>query len=341
VRPLWRSLLSALLVGIVFFVSGGVYADASPRLAQIRDRGHLSCGVMPRVAGFATVDSKGRYSGFEIDICRAISAAIFGVPNNVTFVTAESVGEFKRRGEIDIVARRLTWTLRREADNDLLFGPIIFYDGAGFLVPAALGVDRPQDLSGRPICVHGGSEALAALVTYYQSARLQLVHRPFDSIAAAAAGFFAGECAALAADISELGAVRAERPAQRDNFLVLPQMISKEPLALLMRQADEQLFLVVRWTIFALIEAEELDVSSSNVDDRFSSGDLQVRWLLGPETGNSLGLDERWVANVIRSVGNYGEIFSRHLGADSSIKLERGLNRLWTSGGLMYAPPVR
>jgi general L-amino acid transport system substrate-binding protein len=316
-------------------------AAAGPRLDAIRDRGYLVCGVMPNVAGFATVNDQGQFTGFEIDICRALAAAIFGDPKRVNFKTAESVGQFKADDDMDIVARRLTWTLTREAGNGLLFSPIIFYDGAGFLVRASDGIAAPEHLWGRRICVQAGSEAQQALVLYFQASNQTLSQAPFADIDEAAGALLRGECAALAADVSLLAGQRAALRARRDDFIILPDMISKEPLALLMRQGDAAFFRVVRWTIFALIEAEELGVDSVNIKARRGARDGNAQWLLGEQTGQALGLDEAWIFNLIAGVGNYGEIFARHLGEESPLLLARGLNKPWRTGGLLYAPPVR
>ena len=329
------------IAGLVALLAGAGMAHGGARLEQIRERGYLGCGITTEVAGFATVDGQGRYAGFEVDICRAVAAALFGTPERVNFLAARSVGQFKRDPDIDVVARRLTWTLTREAGNGLLFGPIIFFDGAGFLVRDGAAFHEPQHLSRRPICLRGDSETERALSIYAQTTPFELAVRSFASAAGAARAFYAGDCDALAAELSELGAERSAQGARWQDYRILPELISKEPLALLMRQGDEDFFLIVRWTIFALLEAEEFNVTQGNVDSLVESGTAKVRGLLGADTGRALGLDERWVADVIRGVGNYGEIFARHLGHNSPIKLERGLNRLWTSGGLMYAPPVR
>ena len=318
-------------------------AEASPRLDLIREKGRLTCGVLPRVVGFSAVDNNGKFSGFEIDICRALSAAIFGTPDKVAFVIAETVEQFERDDDIDVVARRLTWTFKREVANRLLFSPIIFFDGAGFLVSAESSVHTPLQMSGQPVCVHKGSETEESLEKYFRANKLELIAVSMPSIAAAADAFFAGRCVALSGDVSELGALRSTRASSPKDFAILPDMVSKEPLALLMRQGDDQFFLIVRWTIYALIESEELGITSSNLDAQLGDANPAIKAFLEQdvETSRVLGLDENWIANVIKAVGNYGEVFERHFGAASPTKLERGLNRLWTSGGLMYAPPVR
>jgi general L-amino acid transport system substrate-binding protein len=318
--------------------------EAGPRLERIKVRGVLTCGVEPTVAGFAEVDAQGRYRGLDVDICRAMSAAIFGTPDKVKYVKALTVAEFIRTDEIDIVSRRLTWELQRETLG-LLFGPITFYDGQGFLVSKKLGVRAPRELAGVELCVAGGTVFELNLGAYFTAHSLPLkktiLESPtrFDEIADA---LTTGRCRAYTADVSELGAIR-QRIRHPDEFDILSEHISKEPLAPLVRQDDPQFFAVLRWTIFALIQAEELGVTSKNLDDMRKSTSVDVQRLLGVIAGNgkALGLRETWAYDVIKGVGNYGEIFERNVGRESGIKLDRGLNRLSTAGGLMYAPPLR
>lgn len=341
-RPPYRNLVSAVIIHLVFAVNSVVNAQPGSRLDSIRDKGYLTCGVLPKVAGFATVDG-GNYSGFEVDFCRAISAAILGDPDSVRYVIVRTMDQFKSRNDIDVASRRLTWTVEREAANDLLFSPVIFYDGAGFLVPATSDLQHPRQLAEQPICVKTGSEANRALSDYFAAKNLRLVEVSKDTMAAASTSFFTNECAALVADISELAAERAAQGRNSDNFEILPQTISREPLALLMRQNEEKFFLTVRWTIFLLIGAEELGVSSTNVDAKLRSSNPSMQWIAGinNSTGMALGLDKEWALIVIKKVGNYGEIYERNLGAESPIRLERGLNNLRSAGGMIYAPPFR
>ena len=320
-------------------------ASAGSRLESIKRRGTLGCGVNPVVAGFAEVDAQGRYRGLDVDICRAVSAAIFGTPDKVRFVKVSTVAEFLHASEIDIVARRLTWELRREAPLGLLFGPITFYDGQGFLVSKTLGVTSPRQLGGVKLCVAGGTVFEFNVGSYFHARGIELQKvvlesaRKFDEIADA---LTADRCRAYTADVSELGAIRSKLPRPGD-FEILREQISKEPLAPLVRQDDPQLFAILRWTIFALINAEELGITSANVDEMRKSADLDVQRLLGvvPGNGKALGLSETWAYDVIKALGNYGEVFEKNVGRDSPVKLERGLNRLSTAGGLMYAPPLR
>jgi len=316
--------------------------SAETRLERIRRLGKVTCGVAPGVAGFAEVDAKGSYKGLEVDICRALSAALFGRPDKVEFVLASTADVFRKLDGIDVVVRRLTWSLRREGDSGLRFGPIMFYDGQGFLVAKRTGATRVQQLSGTPVCVERGSLSEAGLQSYFPANKLTLVEVPVNSPADVPAALDTRRCGAYSGDVSELASILSRMP-NRSQFEILPEQISKEPLAPLLRRGDEALFDVVRWTVFAMIEAEELGVTSANVDAMRQSRDPDVRRLLGviPGNGKVLGLDEQWAYHVIKAVGNYGEVFERNVGQGSPIKLPRGLNRLWTEGGLMYAPPLR
>jgi general L-amino acid transport system substrate-binding protein len=320
-------------------------AHAGPRLDQIRQRGFLTCGVEPAVAGFAEVDAQGHYRGLDIDVCRALAAAIFGTPEKTRFILASSVAEFLKSDEIDVISRRITWELRREAGLPLLFGPITFYDGQGFLVAKSLNAQSPRQLANVPLCVAGGTNFEFTAGSFFQRAKLPLKKvilesaSHFELIAKALA---AGRCRAYTADVSELGAIRARLPRPSE-FTILSEQISREPLAPLVRQDDPQLFVILRWTIFALINAEELGVTSRNLDAMRKSDDVDVQRLLGivPGNGKALGLSESWAYDAIKAVGNYGEMFENNVGRGSSIKLDRGLNRLAKDGGLMYAPPLR
>lgn len=331
-------------------------AQGGDRLDAIRRKGHLTCGVNPAVAGFAWVDHDGNYHGLDVDICRALSAAIFGTPDKVVYALALRVEDFRRTPDIDIVSRRLTWELRREGSLDLLFGPIMFYDGQGFLVSkqAAGSDDRTpavrhtrsgadlRALSIQPVCVVAGGSAEANLKEYGQARGLTFNSIPVDSLGEATAALTSGRCRAITADVSELGAIRSKLPDPAA-FEILGERISREPLAQLLRQEDVRLFEVLRWTVFALIGAEELGIDSNNVDAMLASGDPAVQRLLGvmPGNGKALGLDEKWAYHIIKTLGNYGEMFDRNVGRGSPIGLDRGLNNLWTAGGLMYAPPLR
>jgi general L-amino acid transport system substrate-binding protein len=340
-------LIRAIALGVALLALASAPVRAASRLEAIKSRGFLTCGVEPAVPGFADVDAAGRYRGFDVDICRAIAAAIFGTPDKVRFIPARIVTELAKSDEIDVVSRRLTWELQREAPLGLQFGPITFYDGQGFLVPRARDVRDVAQLARRPICVAGGT-VFEVNLNAWSAARRLTVRKvilesafQFDEIAEA---LKTGRCPAYTADVSELGAIR-QKTGRSSAFVILPPLISKEPLAPLVRQDDPQFFAIVRWTVFALIQAEELGVTSANVNAMRDKPDatIDVQRLLGaiPGNGKALGLSESWAHDVIKTLGNYGEIFERNLGAASGIGLERGLNRLWTKGGLMFAPPLR
>jgi general L-amino acid transport system substrate-binding protein len=308
-------------------------------------RGVLGCGVEAAVPGFVDVDRQGRHTGLDVDICRAVAAAILGDADRVRFVRVTHVTELGTNPDVDMVARRLTWELRREQPLGLLFGPVTFYDGQGFLVPRPLNAASPRDLAGRAICVAGGPVFELNLSTYFSEHSLPLkkvvVESPhaYDDIAAALSD---GRCEVYSGDLSDLGTIR-QRTANPAGFAILDELISKEPLAPLVRDDDIPLFNVVRWTVAALVRAEELGVTATNIDAMRASENLEVRRLIGvvPGNGQALGLRESWAYDAIRQVGNYGEIFERHVGRGSPLGLDRGLNRLWTEGGLMYAPPLR
>ncbi len=330
----WPACLAVLAICLSATAQAG-------RLEQIRARGYFGCGVYPGVAGFATV-TNGRYSGFDTDICRAVAAAILGSPDKIRFTEVGTVDGFRKNADVDMAVRRLSWTLSRESPLGLMFGPIVYYDGQGFLVPKSSGLASARQLAGKRICVDPDEGWDGNLRRYSAANDLDLKSILVPRRAAGEEWLFDGQCDAYSADKTMLGAIRADA-AKPDDYAILPELISKEPLAPLVRQGDDRFFTVVRWTIFALIEAEELGVTSKNIDEKRASLNPDVKSLLGVAAGNgrALGLPESWAANAITAVGNYGELFERNLGPSSGIGLDRGLNNLWTNGGLMYAPPLR
>jgi general L-amino acid transport system substrate-binding protein len=340
ISVLMRTIATGLLVvGMALGVVIDVHAES--RLERVRARGYLVCGVEAGVAGFAAVDAQGHYAGLDVDICRAIAAAIFGSDQKVRFVETATLDRFLASNDIDIVSRRLTWSLRREGLG-LLFGPVMFYDGQGFLVPRQGSIKTVRQLSSQPICVTAGGENEFNLNTYFKLHNLVLKKVVLRSLDQAGTELSARHCAALSADISELGSVRGTMPEGKE-FAILPEQISREPLSQVVRQGDDQFFNLLRWTVFAMIAAEELGVTSANVDEMTKSPAPDIKRLLGVIAGNgqSLGVDEKWAYYVIKTIGNYGEAFERNVGARSAVGLERGVNRLWTDGGLMFAPSLR
>jgi len=334
-------LVAVILASLSLFFMFGAHPGAVSRLEQIRARGVVTCGVGPGVPGFSEVDKQGRYSGFDVDICRALSAAIFGQPDRVRYLITPTIQDFLKASDIDLVSRRLTWTLTREGLG-VLFGPVMFYDGQGFLFPKKLGATRIADLAGATVCVAANSEHDVNLTSFMSTNRLTLKRIPITDSQTARIALTTGRCQAFSDDLSALGGVRAVLPAPSD-FEIMSELMTKEPLAQLVRQDDVPFFNILRWTIFATIEAEELGISSANVDQMLKSTDPRIQNLLGANgrTGGALGLDAKWAYNLIKFLGNYGEMFERNVGAGSRIKLARGLNKLWKDGGLIYAPPLQ
>lgn len=336
---MWRPGLTILLAAVFVASCGG--GDTVARLARIRQRGVLVCGVFPGIAGFAQVDGEGHYTGFDVDMCRAVAAAVLGSADRIRFEPVASIEAFLGSNEIDIVSRRLTVSLRREALG-VRFGPVTFHDGQGFLVLDHLTVERPADLSGTPVCVEEGSEHDVTLTAYFRRRQLTLERVGVASGSAGGRALADGRCQAFSADVSELASVRSTMPDPR-GFRILTDRISREPLAQLVRREDADLLDVLRWTVFAMIAAEELGVTSTNVSEMAKRDNPEIARLLGVSPGNgaALGLDEGWAQHVIAEVGNYGEVFERHLGPTTPIGVERGLNALWTRGGLLFAPPLK
>ena len=336
---MWRS-VSTILIAAMLSASCDSTAPES-RVSRIRQRGFLVCGVFPGIAGFASVDNQGHYTGFDVDICRGVAAAILGSAERIRYQPVATIDIFQRSGDIDIVSRRLTWSLRREGLH-VLFGPVTFYDGQGFLVPGPVKIDHVTELAGVPVCVAEGSEHDVTLTAYFRRHQIALERVGVPDGAAGGQALAEGRCQAFSADVSELASVRSAMENPR-GFRILGDRISQEPLAQLVRQEDIDLFNILRWTVFAMIAAEELGVTSANVSEMAARDDPTIARLLGAIGGNgaALGLDEAWAQHVIADVGNYGEVFERNLGRSTPLGMERGLNALWTQGGLLFAPPLK
>ena len=331
---------SVALIVLSILIATAPPAEAAGRIDVIKARGFLTCGIIARVRGFTDVTPDGRTTGFEPDLCRAVAAAILGRDAKVTYAPADHVETFVSTGTPDVVARRLTVTLQRDLQPGLAFSPVIFFDGTSLLVRRASRISSPTALAGRKICVRGQSEADAGLDAYFATRQLKFDSLRATDLATARDAFLNGDCDALAADLSELAPIRADAPT---TLAILPEILSKEPLALLTHADDPQLTAVVRWTMNALLAAEELGVTAAKAKAPGTVTDPETRRLLGLDPGNgaALGLREAWAADAIATVGNYGEIFARNLGDASTIKLPRGPNALWRDGGLLYALPFR
>jgi len=334
-----RARLAFIAVASLLLFAGP--AEAGARLDAIKARGTLVCGVGANSPGFSRQDARGVWSGFDIEICRAVAATIFGDASKISFKPIDTLPNFLKDDGIDLVLRGLTWTFGREVRADLRFGPILMYDGETFLVKKAANVRDIAQLSGKSICVSQDAEFLPNLRYYFRTHNLTLKAVITDKRADSARAFFAGQCEVMTADASELVEAVAGDAPHPDDYTILPEQITKEPLAPLMRKGDEQFLDIVRWAIFALIDAEELGIDSANAEKMRSSDNPDVKFFFGAPPPGAAGIAPNWTFNILKSVGNYGEIYERHLGARSPAKLVRGLNRLWTQGGLMYAPPVR
>src|SRR3954468_20590875 len=327
------------------FALGLVPAWAGPTLDKIKQAGTIVCGVNTGLAGFGQPDSQGRYSGFDIDICKAVAAAILGDPEMVKYVPLTPQQRFTalQSGEIDVLSRNSTYTLQRDAELGLNFETVVFYDGQGFMVPKKLGVKSAKELNGATICVQPGTTTELNLADYFRSNNMQFKPLVIEKLDELVAAYLSGRCDAITTDRSGLAGIRTGRTPNPDEHVILPETISKEPLAPAVRQGDDQWGDIVRWVIYALIEAEEKGITSQNLDEKAKSENPDVKRMLGvtPGMGKALGLDEKWAYNAVKAVGNYGQIFERNVGAQSPLKLDRGLNDLWTRGGLMYAMPIR
>ena len=320
-------------------------ANAGPTLDSVKKRGYVQCGVSTGLPGFSTADEKGQFTGIDVDMCRAVAAAIFGDADKVKYnpLTAKERFTALQSGEIDMLPRNTTWTLTRDTSLGLNFTGVNYYDGQGFLVNRNLGVKSALEMDGASFCIQAGTTTELNLADYFRTNRMSYTPITFDTSDQTIKAFEAGRCDALTSDQSQLYALRIklQNPA---SAIVLPEVISKEPLGPVVRQGDDEWFNIVRWSLFAMINAEELGVSSANVDQvKSSSTDPNVRRLLGLEgvKGDWMGLPDNWGYNVVKLVGNYGEVFERNVGRDSPLGIERGLNALWSKGGIQYAPPIR
>lgn len=330
--------LLALILSSALFAAN---ASAGERLDSIRQKGFLTCGVGADVPGFSQHKPDGSWVGFDVDICNAIGAVIFGAPGKVVFRPIDTLETFRRENDIDVVLRGLTWTSGRETQGNLRFGPIVLYDGQSFLVPKKLNITKPDELSGRPICVSTDAAFIGGVRSYFREHNLMLKAVIKDHRAESEAALFAGQCDAMTADASELAEVLIGRAAHPEDYIILPQQISKEPLAPLLRKGDDEFYDAVRWAVFALINAEELGITSANLESQRMREDPDGRaFFTAPMTANR-ALARGWAAAAVAVSGNYGEIFERNLGQLSRARLGRNLNKNWSQGGLFYAPPIR
>jgi general L-amino acid transport system substrate-binding protein len=344
VRHARTALCWAVSIAIVSAAAVGSALASSPTLDQVKARGSLICGVNEGLPGFSFVDNRGIWTGFDVDFCRAIAAAIFGDPNKVKLAPLSADARFQalKDGKIDVLSRNSTWTMGREADFGLTFVGVTYYDGQGFMAPRAMRINSALELDGAKVCVQSGTTTIDNLADFFTSNGMTLQEVVSSSTDQAIKNYDTGQCSVLTSDLSQLYALRLRLSNPRDH-VILPDVISKEPLGPVVRDNDLQWITVVKWVYFAMVNAEELGVSSKTINQALKSQKPEVMRLVGTsgDFGGQIGLSNDWAANIIRYVGNYGEVFERNLGSKTQLAIPRGLNQLWNSGGIQYAPPIR
>jgi general L-amino acid transport system substrate-binding protein len=353
-RKLWlRSREPLLREGVVmkkiiaiaaFALIATAQSASAQTLKTVKDRGILNCGANGTLAGFGLPDAQGKWTGLDVDVCRAIAAAVFNDPSKVKFVPLSAKDRFTalQSGEVDVLIRNTTWTSSRDSSLGLSFTGVDYYDGQGFMVRKALKVNSALELNGASVCVQQGTTTELNLADFFRAHNMQLKSVTFATANEAVKAYDAGRCDSYTTDASGLYAERL-RLANPDDHIILPEIISKEPLGPVVRQGDDQWFTVVKWVLFAMLNAEELGITQANVDDMAKSTNPEIKRFVGTEGnyGEQLGLTKDWAVRIIKLVGNYGESFERNVGTGSPLKIDRGLNKLWNKGGVQYAPPIR
>ncbi|MEY3125559.1 MAG: hypothetical protein RLZZ573_2079 [Pseudomonadota bacterium] len=321
-------------------------AHAGKTLDAIKARGQVICGVNTGLAGFSAADSSGKWTGLDVDVCRAVAAAALGDSEKVKYVPLNAQARFTalQSGEVDILSRNTTFTLTRDSSLGLNMTAVTYYDGQGFMVPVKSKIKSAKQLKGQTVCVQSGTTTEKNLTDYSKAAGLGIKPIVFEKLEAAEGAYFSGRCVAYTTDASGLASTRNKVAKNPADHAILPELISKEPLGPMVRRGDDEWFAIVKWVIYGLLESEEYGITMANVDDlKTSSKDPVVGRILGSteDTGKLLGLDKEWMARAVKATGNYGEIFERNVGPKSALQLPRGSNNLWSKGGLQYAPPVR
>ena len=341
-----KNVLTGLLGAAALAVTASAASGAT--LDDVKAKGHVQCGVNTGLAGFASPNDKGEWSGFDVDLCKAVAAAVFGDGSKVKYTPTTAKERFTalQSGEIDLLSRNTTWTLSRDTALGFNFAGVNYYDGQGFMINAKKlpGVNSALQLSGASVCVQTGTTTELNLADYFKANNMEYNPVVFEKLEEVNASYDSGRCDVYTTDQSGLYAIRLTLAAP-DDHVVLPEIISKEPLGPAVRQGDDQWFDIVKWTLNAMITAEELGITQANVEEMKTSGNPEIKRVLGQEADSKLaadlGLDNEWVVNIVKAVGNYGESFERNIGAGSSLKIARGINALWSKGGLQYAPPIR
>lgn len=335
-----KALIAAITLSTGF--SAAAYAEGT--LESVKSRGFVQCGVGTGLPGFSIPDEKGNWTGLDVDVCRAVAAATVGDATKVKFIPLTAKERFTalQSGEIDVLSRNTTWTQTRDTQLGLNFAGVSYYDGQGFMVSKKLGVSSAAELDGAAVCIQSGTTTELNMSDYFRELGMTFTPVVFDTSDQTAKGFEAGRCDVLTSDQSQLYALRIKL-ANPSDAMVLPEIISKEPLGPVVRQGDDQWFNVVKWSYNAMLNAEELGITSANADDMKASSNPNIRRLLGLEgpRGKGLGLSDDWGYQIVKQVGNYGEVFERNVGKGSPLGIARGVNALWKNGGLQYAPPMR
>jgi len=335
-----HALLRACAIALAILGSGGALAQST--LDAVQKKGFVQCGVNTGLAGFSQPDSKGVWKGLDVDTCRAVAAAVFGDANKVRYtpLTAQQRFTALQSGEVDVLSRNTTWTITRDTSLGLNFVGVSFYDGQGFMVPKRLNVKSAKQLNGATVCVQPGTTTELNLSDYFRANRMSFKPVVIEKLEEVLNAYFSGRCDVFTTDVSGLVSTRGSRAPNPADHIILPEVISKEPLGPAVRHGDDRWFDVVKWSLFAMIEAEEMGLSSKTIDQALASKDPAVQRFVGAtgDMGKMLGLDNRWAFNIVKQVGNYGESFEANL---APLGFERGLNQLWTKGGILYAPPIR
>ena len=344
-----RTFRGGLLIGLAVAVAVAAVAvtyelyDTRTLKRTVR-RGEVLCGVNKGLPGFSIPDDKGNWTGFDVDFCRAVAAAIFDDPNKAKFIPLDANERFRelQNRKVDILSRNSTWSMSRETSYDLYFPAVAYYDGQGFMLPRSRNIDSALSLDGSKVCVQASTTTAFNLADYFKANNMKYEEVKLPQLADVVKAYENGKCDTFTADISQLYALRLNL-TQPSDHVILPDVISKEPLAPVVRQRDDDWMMIVKWTLYAMINAEELGVNSKNIDEALKSKKPDVMRLVGNEGtyGEDLGLSKDWAVRIIKHVGNYGEVYERNVGEASKLKIPRGLNQLWNNGGIQYAPPIR
>jgi len=336
----------AIFYAVLGAVSIGAGAASAGTLDDVKTKGFVQCGVNTGLAGFGAPNDKGEWSGFDVDYCKAIAAAIFGDATKVKYTPTTAKERFTalQSGEVDVLARNTTWTISRDTALGFNFRPVNYYDGQGFMVKKSLNVKSALELSGASVCVQSGTTTELNLADFFKANKMEYNPVVFEKLEEVNAAYDAGRCDAYTTDQSGLYAIRLTLTAP-DDHVILPEIISKEPLGPAVRQGDDQWFDIISWIHYALVSAEEFGITQANVEEMKASENPDIKRFLGMEAdskiGSDLGLDADWAVKIIKATGNYGEIFERNIGEGSPLKIARGKNALWSKGGLQYSPPIR